>query len=69
MNKLLYYHFKGNGTLLESGLLTFYSFQQLSYFKSGHGKMYSGLAVIFDLQVKYNEGFLIALQLSIMLFF
>jgi len=49
MNKLLYYHFKGNGTLLESGLLTFYSFQQLSCFKSGHGKMYSGLAIIFDL--------------------
>ena len=27
MNKLLYCHFKGKGTLLESGLLTFYSFQ------------------------------------------
>ena len=31
--------------------------------------MYSGLAIIFDLQVKYNEGFLLALQLSIILFF
>ena len=31
--------------------------------------MYSGLAIIFDLQVKYNEGFLLALQLSSILFF
>ena len=53
----------------QSGLLTFYSFQQISCFKSGLRKMYSGLAIIFDLQVKYNEGFLLALQLSIILFF